>query len=459
MSLDLAGLEMTRVASGVSHRREGPRLNRVAAVVLVVFLFVLPIPLGANRPVFWAINAVAVGGAGALYGIAITARRQSFRVPLGAVAGIAVLWLAFCAFAAFQMLLPIKTDFAGPNGSVTAPVRSLAPGASLFGLVQFATLGVFFFLVLQVGANRGRAQTIAWALFAVIVAHAIYGLLALTQFGDTVLIFEKWAYPGLATGTFVNRNAYATFLAFGLVLGTGLAGQAIGRARQPLTASVIMSLSGLAVLVAALYLTQSRMGVAAGLAGSLIVLCGFAIKMGRTHPRMPLWTVLLALALVGLGAVLFGSGWAERLGSVERDFDVRAALYAQVGEMIVARPFLGFGGGSFEVAFPLFHRLPVSPDLVWDKAHSTYLALWAEYGVIAGSIPLFVAGTIALRCAVLFHARQSDWLLSLVALGVTATAGLHSLVDFSLEIQANALFFAALLALGWRNSGQGGRSR
>lgn len=463
MSVDLSGFEVTRAAAGKSRQAGGQRrLNQVATVVLIAFLFLAPIPLGGNRPAFWALNALLVGGAAALYGIAMLVRGESFRMPLGSIAGIALLWLVLCLFSAVQFLLPVATVFAGPNGEATASRLSLAPGASLFSLVQFATLAVFFFLILQVSSNRQRARSIAWALFIVMVIHAVYGLLALTQFDDTLLFLEKWAYWGSATGTFVNRNSYATFLAFGLVLGTALTGQSIQQAaetRQTPIANIAVSLVGLGFLVAALYLTQSRMGVAAGLAGSLVVLFGFVIKMWRTVPRFALLVVILALVLAGLGVLLFGSGLVERLGSVERDFDVRAALYMQVGEMIAARPLLGFGGGSFEVAFPLFHQLPVSPDLVWDRAHSTYLALWTEYGVIFGSIPLLVVAVIAIRCAALYWVRGTDWLLPLVAVGVTVTAALHSLVDFSLEMEANGLLFAALLALGLAGASQYGRNK
>tara|TARA_B110000908_G_C10058388_1_gene359443 strand:- start:546 stop:776 length:231 start_codon:yes stop_codon:yes gene_type:complete len=41
-----------------------------------------------------------------------------------------------------------------------------------------------------------------------------------------------------------------------------------------------------------------------------------------------------------------------------------------------------------------------------------------------------------------------DYALSISALAVIIVAGIHSLVDFSLEIQANVFLFLAILALG-----------
>lgn len=461
MTIDISGFEVSRAATGRKRTRSGQaRLNHVLAIGLIVFLFLAPVPLGANRPVFWAINAVLVGVAGAIYGTMMVWRREVFRIPLSSIAIVSGLWLVLCLFGVVQFFLPVATIFEAPGAEVASPMLSIAPGASFHSAVQFLTFGLFFFLVLQVSANRERARFIAIALFWVTVAHAIYGLLALTQFGDTVLFLEKWAYFGSATGTFVNRNSYATFMAFGLVLGTALAAQALEKGlenRQLPIANVMVLIVGLSFLLVALYSTQSRMGLAAGLAGSLVVTIGFVVKLGRRLPRLSIIMALVGAVLTIAAAILFGSGTFERLGSVEQSFDVRAALYWQVADMIASRPFLGFGGGSFEAAFPLFHALPVSPDLIWDKAHSTYLALWMEYGVIFGSIPLIVVLIIGLRCVGLVIRRKSDWVLPLASLGVIVTAALHSLVDFSLEMEANALFFAALLALGLASITEYGR--
>ena len=126
---------------------------------------------------------------------------------------------------------------------------------------------------------------------------------------------------------------------------------------------------------------------------------------------------------------------------------MRGDLYAQLLSMIAAQPWLGYGGGSFELAYPLFHQWPVNPDMVWDKAHSTYLALWSELGVIAGSLPLLLVLIFLLQAFRLYAIRSADWAAPAVAVAVVAVADIHSLVDFSLEIEANAFLFLAILAL------------
>jgi O-antigen ligase len=287
-------------------------------------------------------------------------------------------------------------------------------------------------------------------IFLIIVCYAVLGLVFLGQFGDTLLGIPKWAYERVATGPFVNRNSYATYLSFGLAIGVALA---IGRLehgeddrnRFRAIAGTVLVAVGLVVVAAALVATQSRMGFFAGLVGALVVTV-LALAGGRVRRGVWLTFVVVLLASV-IGLLAFnGEGLLERVGSVESAGDVRFDLYRQVWSMIMASPYLGYGGGTFEAAFPLFHQLPVNPDVVWNKAHSTYLALWSELGLVAGSAPLFIVGAATLRI-VLSRGRRATRPIKLAATGVVTVAAVHSLVDFSLEIQAVALVFVAVLSL------------
>lgn len=116
--------------------------------------------------------------------------------------------------------------------------------------------------------------------------------------------------------------------------------------------------------------------------------------------------------------------------------------------MILTRPWIGFGGGSFEAAFTLFHLPSLNPEVRWDHAHSTYLTLWAEYGLIIGSLPLFAIGFVGWKAWQRVGRALPRAELAAAALGSIVVAGIHSLVDFSLEVHAVALLFVAVLALG-----------
>jgi O-antigen ligase len=173
-------------------------------------------------------------------------------------------------------------------------------------------------------------------------------------------------------------------------------------------------------------------------------------KQGRQKRarKVPLYSVLGFIAVLLLFVLLYGLPLLERLAFIEQSSDVRAALYHQVWQMILARPLTGYGGGTFEYAFPLFHHAPVNIDQVWERAHSSYLGLWADYGLVFGSLPQLLILMLFLR-QIRAYVRASDPdPVVITAIGATVTVALHSLVDFSLEIQGVTLLFAAITAAG-----------
>jgi len=452
----------TGIGAGASRQS---RANDFLARALLVLVALAPIPLGSNRPFFWATNAFAVGLIGLIYILALRQAHEQFRVGLGRLWPTVALYSVMAVYLVIQALPVAQLDLGGAAiawllavptaGGSTLPGQaiSLAPSSTWLMLMRWVTYGVIFLLVVQVATRAHRRDLILNVIIAIVSGYAIFGLASLFQFGDTLLSMPKWAYEGSATATFVNRNSFATFLSFGAVVTlTMLAGTFVRQVdgtggRLLVDPIVLIYLLALATILAALFATQSRMGVLSGIAGCVVV----AILAQR---RMRWWRgwflLVLPMALLAVGAItyLYGQGLVERLGSQESTADVRLDLYAQVIEMIRTRPLLGYGGGAFEQAFQLFHRPPVSPDLVWDRAHNTYLALWSELGVIAGSIPILLVGIAAVRLAWNSSRAGSDWTGRVAAVGVVVVAAIHSLADFSLEIQANTILFVLLLGLG-----------
>ncbi len=160
----------------------------------------------------------------------------------------------------------------------------------------------------------------------------------------------------------------------------------------------------------------------------------------------------VALAtLVGL-FWLIGGGLLERIECQGFGSDSRMLLYQQVIDLIGLRPWTGFGGGTFEVAFPLVHQLPLTPDVTWNLAHNTYLALWAELGLVAGSLLILAFGYAAVRLVIGLLSGAGSWTPQVAALAVIVQVAIHSTVDFSLEIPANTMMFIAIVATGLANT-------
>lgn len=453
----------SRGASAADDRRTA--LNRALAVFLIAFVALAPVPLGGNTPLFWTFSATLVGVIAFVYFAALLLIGLPLRVPARSVAVPALLWLALVLYLIVQVLpaglLGLSHEIARPDGTAFASTTlSLAPGQTLLMALRWGAYGVFFALALQISGNRNRVDSVLTALLFVIAAHAVYGLAAVSILGDPLGLFgEKTSHLGSATGTFVNRNSYATFLAIGAAIGAAqvlraLSSRAfeIGGKRSPKgdkLAEVGLYAVATLLILAALLASQSRMGFFAGMCGVGFVVAGARLKLmgekGGLLGKAGTWIIALVLIIALVG---FGAGTLDRLGSVEGAADVRLDLYAQVLSMIGHNWFWGYGGGSFEVAYPLFHRFPVSPDLVWDKAHNTYLTLWSELGLLFGSIPLLIYAIFALRMVRNLVSQDSDWWTALIGLAVLLIVGVHSLVDFSMEMQANVFLVLLMTALG-----------
>ncbi|WP_180956049.1 O-antigen ligase family protein [Monaibacterium marinum] len=433
-------------------------------VAILIALALSPLPLGSNRPVFWAFGALIAGLGGAIYFGSFALRGERIRIstpwmkPAIILGGLYLGWLIVQILPLGLMLGGFETAL--PSGLViTTNTLSLTPGATTVAALRVAGYGMVFMLVLQIAGNRDRAKYIAQMLVFIVVGWALYGLLALIQFDDTILLFEKWAYLGSATGPFVNRNSFATFLAMGMITCLGLAADRATRRNSMHSSSVttrltdastmhiyLMILIGL-VLLATILQTNSRMGVFAGLIGTgLTTTLILARRLGLGRGTLLLVPVILII-VGSLSAWLYGGTLVDRLGGVEQDANVRLAVYRQVLDMIAQRPVVGWGADSFEVVYRAFRAPPVSPEFSWARAHSTYLAHWSETGILFGSIPLLLVGAAFFACLIAALRRDSDIVLPAIGAGVIATGATHSLVDFSLEMQANVWLFLALVAL------------
>ena len=81
-------------------------------------------------------------------------------------------------------------------------------------------------------------------------------------------------------------------------------------------------------------------------------------------------------------------------------------------------------------------------------AHNTYLEVFQGLGLLFGSMLVASVVLLVLRCVKGAMTRQENETMPCVAAGVAFLLGVHSLVDFSLQIQAIAITFMALLGAG-----------
>lgn len=428
---------------------------------LVGIIAFAPVPLASNRPFFWSTNALLITGATLLH-LYLTRSRREFDPPLSALAGAASL-MGFTILWMLVQILPLGGFFHGndiwreSSSALDVSVESrisVDPSATALMVIRYISYCLLFFLTMQVCVRANQAKRLLKVCFWIIAAHAAYAIAALLLLGDTLFLAPKWGYQGFATGFFVNRNSFATFLAFGVAIGVVLFLDALGlgrghhdHERRAGWDGAVAALSaygpGLAIITTALVLSGSRMGAAAAAAGLTPI---FILSLLRSPGRRMFLLIIVAFGVAASAAVLSFSGdrLLDRLGSVETHLDDRMELYRQVLLMISARPLTGYGGGSFAAAFPLYHQLPLSGDVTWDAAHNLYLELITDLGVF-GLLPPLAITLLLFRISLeILSTKQSVVLIAGVA--VIVVGAVHSLVDFSLQIEANVFLFVVVVA-------------
>lgn len=448
-------------------RRSGARsgqyaINQAYFLAVLAILALAPLPLASHRPVLWGLLATMIGLACLSYTMLIALRGEQLRIGLTRLKWPA-LAMAIFALALLLQTIPFGSWFGWyrplrlPEGTILLDTSSVAPGMTWLMLTRQLAYALFVFLALQILANSKRRLLLLDILLGIVMIYGFYGMIALHS-GDKVLGMDKWAYQGMATGTFVNRNSFSTFLAMGAVIAiVQFAGRISERSHRHSDDGRIVGntgallLYGLSILflLMAILATQSRMGLTAALIGSAVGLVMMVSKGKGLRAALLIGLPVLAFAAL-YTALTSGDVLFDRLLQTEAAAGDRAGLYGQVLDMIRLRPWTGWGGGSFEAAFPLMHQLPVSADYVWSRAHNTYLALWSELGLVAGSIPILLVAGGFIAIAMRFRSSRSrlDTAPQAAAIAVTLTCAVHSLADFSLEVAANTLLFLAILACG-----------
>lgn len=326
-------------------------------------------------------------------------------------------------------------------------------------------LALFFFYGLVLYGIRGKSQIhfLVTGILVLGTLESIYALVQLATAQPYILWWKKNVYLDAATGTFINRNHLADFLAMIVCLGVGYL-WALGKEHQgnnfpnkqtlvyraglhigSLGAGGIILLLALALMVAALLTTASRGGTLALLAGLLFMGGLLGSRFFKSRKALVL---LIALSLiwtyvgyVGLDRVL------ERFQHFELDFKDRLVIAKGAYRMGQDFPLTGSGLGTFEFVYPGYQDY-MTNGLV-DYAHNDWVQLFAETGwigliLLGGGLLWFMGHSI-----VLWRKRQDPLSigLGLGGLGATMAVAAHSFSEFSLHFPANALLLTAIIGL------------
>jgi O-antigen ligase len=342
--------------------------------------------------------------------------------------------------------------------------------------VKWVELGLVMAMVVDLsGLARGRrvpADRFRWLVAAVLAGAVIQALIGIWQFGlrgegpDHFLIGDRFYR---AFGTFQQPNPFGGFMglaaavALGALLGWAVDyGRRMRSGQRPASGEWLwlLFLAGAAGLTSlALVMSWSR--------GAWL---GFGAAVATIAVFLPRRRIVGLLLLAGAILLLWGgsrlglipASVTGRLASFSEDFrigDVRGVDFNEANFAVVERlahwqaaldmarerPWLGFGFGNYEAAYPRFALINWEHPL--GHAHNYYLNILAETGVVG------LAAYLLFWCAVTVQAVRAagrvGWpargiLLGL--LGAWAALSVHQLVD-KLYVNNLYLFMGALLGL------------
>jgi O-antigen ligase len=210
--------------------------------------------------------------------------------------------------------------------------------------------------------------------------------------------------------------------------------------------------AGAAVTLIALLLTASRGGIASTAFGLCVL---GALTLRRPKQRfgqrgaaiLVVSTMIVGALVVGTIFLLFGDVVLGKISQEGLRDQGRIGLYVITMRSIVAAPWLGYGYGTFADVFPMFRDQSMGTLQHWTVAHDTYLEAFQGLGLIFGPMLVATVAVLVWRCVKGAATRQINE-TPCVAASVAFLLGAHALVDFSLQLQAIAITFMALLGAG-----------
>ena len=294
------------------------------------------------------------------------------------------------------------------------------------------------------------------ALAALALAGVLIGAQQVQMGGDWMPFgfLRPESYRGRATGFLICPNHLAGFLE---VVGLFTLSILLW-SRLAITWRIVAGYVAL-VCVTGLFMSGSRGGFLSFSAGmaALAVLSFLrwrrVVQASLAKPTIIVTIILVVGAGVGWVALRQSALLERRAAALLDTEDVRLRLWPSAVEQAKLSPAVGTGAGTFLYYGRRFRPVGIELDPV--STHNDYLQLLAEFGWIGVALAFFFVwahGRAGLRgfrqlCE---RGERHPWGLSnaaalnLGALASVAAYAVHSVVDFNLQIPANALLLASV---------------
>ncbi|HVN19628.1 MAG TPA: O-antigen ligase family protein [Dongiaceae bacterium] len=321
--------------------------------------------------------------------------------------------------------------------------RSAYPHDTISEAALYCAYGMICFLVSQILRRSSQARKIALLIGIYGIAVAVFALLQGIAPNGKLYWLRVPQLGGRIYGPYVNHNHYAGLMEMlvPIPLVTSLSRLADERTR--IAAGVAA-----AIMVGTVFLSGSRGGMLAiGLELALIAVILFRQQRTlKVAVSVAAFVVVLMSLLVWLG----GKELTTKVSSISTEArgeisgGMRLSIDKDGLHMFRHRPILGWGLGTFPVVYPQFRSFYT--NFFVNEAHNDYVQLLAEMGILGFATMVWLL-VLVYRHAVRKIANWTGQMSGAVTLACTlGIAGilLHSLLDFNLQIPANAALFYVL---------------
>lgn len=444
--------------------------DRSAFLLLALLLIWLPWPWASVSQSAQGLTA-AVTGLGLLLSLLSP---EGGKWPQTAIFRIAnFLWLIWICWLLFSLvplteqmlrnLSPYAADLhAGTKDVGGQPIWTISVEPASTRRVFFQSLNLWglYLLAARTVRSEFRRRAFLVILAATASAQALYGL-GMTLTDVEIGFLEKKVYGlGWATGTFVNRNHFAHFLALGAAASLGLLlaqsssyttregwrGRLLRIIAWIMSPAAVWRIS-LLIMLSAVVLSQSRMGNVSIMVSLISGVLLWVILYDRAK-ILPALFLLSSFAVADLWIVdqYYGlSRVVDRIEDTEFATEQRSVALSELTPLLDDFSWVGSGAGSFQSVFLSVQSRKLRG--FYDHAHNEYAETMVETGLV-GLLALVGMGALHFLHALgILRQRKQAVARALGLAGVVAliAAGLHAAVDFIFHIPALCFWLVAIL--------------
>ncbi len=434
---------------------------------MLAIIFLLPIPLGANRPWAWSLFE------GLIFLLTMALVIKNWRVEkLGIKSYISLvyIWLVFIGFCALQiiplpsfvvaLLSPSSFDLYHSVGADSFYL-SIDHGQSTISFIKLLSFFCLSLCVLMLVNNEHRIKTLLLTIMIAGTVQALYGILEVLLGTSHSALFNL-VVEQHATGTFVYKNHFANFLMLTLAAGIGLLVTSLEKSRinnRPkellrffantmLSTTIIVRIC-IVIMVIGIVMSHSRMGNAAFFIATAVV--GLLAISLIKHKSRGLSVLVLSIFIIDLFIVSAYFGLErvkERLEQTSFAQETRDEVIRDAYPIIADFPLFGSGAGSFYSTFPSYQVAEIGG--FYDHLHNDYIQFLIEYGIVGGFLLFSIFAFCLYKALRALHKRRNSIFKgsAFACLMVFVGMGIHISVDFPLQGYANAAYFVVFISLG-----------